>query len=272
MNLIGANVVAKIKAVHESLENDGHVSDVDPDLVKYMRKLFECDGDVVKRLNEYLPNGVTVSGVQEGCIEITFTCKTVESFSNFRALYDSGELENILNKVAFSSHKQEGNISRHVRLHFEGIKSLSVVISDKVFVKCAKKFARWIPMTCEHREALLSSEKWLVDKMTVSDDFLDKLSLCERRRQAIERAATPEQQVNTMLDIISRQPDSAFAQFVDALKATNQYEASAIISRDSTIVTKSEAPRLYKTHTEDMLKTPSRRQISELPSNITYFF
>ena len=77
-----------------------------------------------------------------------------------------------------------------------------------------------------------------------------------------------KQQVNTLLDIISRQPDSAFAQFLDALKAISQHEAAAITSGDSTIVTKSEAPSF-------VFKTPFRRPIriiSELPNNITFYF
>ena len=151
--------------------------------------------------------------------------------------------------------------------HFEVLQSLSVVISDKQFAQCAQTFARWIPMTSEHREALLSSEEYLVGKIAISDDLLDKLSLCKRRRQAIERAATPEQRVKTMLDIISRQPDSAFAQFVDALKSTNQHGAAATISGDNGSVTKSEPSKLHETYTEDTPKTAHRRQDNVQLSN-----
>jgi len=249
VKLIGANVVAKIKAVYESGKNADHVPNVDPELVEYMRKKFECDGDVVKELNESL-NGVIASDVNEGCIEITFTCKSVESLCNFCDVYDSGELEKMLNE-AFCSH-------------FEVLQSLSVVISDEQFAQCAQTFARWIPITSEHREALLSSEKYLVDKIAISDDLLDKLSLCKRRRQAIERAATPEQRVKTMLDIISRQPDSAFAQFVDALKSTNQHEAADIVSGDTPCVTKSEASTLHAS------KTTHRRQVNVPLSNMFF--
>ena len=148
--------------------------------------------------------------------------------------------------------------------HFEVLQSLSVVISDKQFAQCAQTFARWIPMTSEHREALLSSEEYLVGKIAISDDLLDKLSLCKRRRQAIERAATPEQRVKTMLDIISRQPDSAFAQFVDALQSTNQHEAADIVSGDTPCVTKSEASTLHAS------KTTHRRQVNVPLSNMFF--
>jgi len=82
----------------------------------------------------------------------------------------------------------------------------------------------------------------------VSDDFLDKLSLCQQRRQAIETAATQEQQVKMLVDIVSRRPDSAFTELLNALKATNQHEAAAIICGDST----SEDIELQETRTEDV--------------------
>ena len=88
-------------------------------------------------------------------------------------------------------------------------------------------------MTTEHREALLSSEELLVEKLSVKRELLDKLSLCPRRRQTIERAATPQQQVKTLLDVVSRQPDSAFTQLLKALRATEQQDVATIISGDS---------------------------------------
>ena len=133
----------------------------------------------------------------------------------------------------------------------KGLESLKVEISDEQFGQCAEMFARWMPMTSQHREALLSSEKWLMDKITVSGDLLDKLSMCRRRRQAIESASTREQQVKTLIDIVSRQPDSAFTQLLNALNDTNQREAAAVISDDSRRATKSEDRELQETHTED---------------------
>jgi len=56
------------------------------------------------------------------------------------------------------------------------------------------------------------------------------MSLCDRHRQAIECAETHEEQVETLIDIVSRQPDSTFEQLLDALKATNQTEAVDIIT------------------------------------------
>ena len=237
VQLIGADVVAKIKTVYESGTDVGHLSGVDAELLEYMREMFQRDSMVVKRLNELLSrNGATVSGVREGCIEITFTCENVESLGNLRELNDSGKLEQMLNEAFCPQFANKG------------LKSLQLAIPNEQFEQCAGMFAQCIPMTSEHRKALQSSEEWLVDKVMVSDDLLDKLSLCQQRRQAIKIAATQEQQVKTLIDIVSRRPDSAFTQLLKALKATNQQEAAAIIGGEST----SEDIELQETRTEDI--------------------
>jgi len=230
VDLIGAEVVAKIKTVYESgITHAGHIADVDAELLEYMQEMFQRNGI---RLNEILSqNGLAVSGVRDGCIEVTFTCKSGDSLRNLHDLSNSGELENMLNETFCSQFTEKG------------LKSLKVEISNDQFEQCAHKFARWIPMTSEHREALLSSAELLVDKMTVDDDLLDKLSLCKRRRNAIENASAREQQVKTLIDIISRQPDSAFTQLLNSLYNIEQIEASAvIISRDRGSATMSRQP------------------------------
>jgi len=219
IDLIGADVVAKIKTVYESGTDNGHTHGVDAELLEYMKEMFQTNGEVVRRLNEILSKKeVAVTAVRQGCIEVTFTCKNVDSFHNFRNLYNSGELLNMLNEAFCPEFAKKG------------LTSLTMVISNDRFQECAQTFSRWSPMTSEHREALLSSAKVLADTMTVSDDLLGKLSLCERRREAIECAATSEQKVETLLDIVLRQPDSAFTQLLDVLNNTQQTEAADIIS------------------------------------------
>ena len=151
--LLGADVIAKVMTAYES---HSHMPDADAELLEYMRITFENNGDVVTRLNDYLSqSGVTVSRVREGCIEVTFACKTVQSLHAFKALHHSGKLENMVNEAFCPQFAKKG------------LKSLKVVISNEEFEQCAETFGRWVPMTSEHREALLSSENWLVDKMTV---------------------------------------------------------------------------------------------------------
>jgi len=222
VHLIGADVVAKIKTVYESGADVGDMPGVDSELLEYMREMFQRDENVVKRLNEILSSsGITVSDIREGCIEITFTCETVESLCYFRELNDSGKLEQMLNEAFCSQFANKG------------LKSLKLAVSNEQFERCFHIFSQWSPMTSDHRKALLSSAEWLLDKIIVTDDLLDKLSLCRRRRQAIERAPTHEQQVKTLLSVVSRRPDSAFEQLLNALKATDQHEAAVIIGGDS---------------------------------------
>jgi len=222
VSLIGADIIAKVKTVYESGADGSQLPDVDAELLEYMREMFQTNGDVVRRVNELLShNGISVSGVREGCIEVTFTCENVESLRYFRELTESGKLEQMLSEAFCSQFANKG------------LESLQLTIPNEQFEQCSRTFSEWIPMTSDHRKSLLSSEEWLVDKMIVSDDFLDKLSLCRRRRQAIEQAATQEQQVKTLLNIVSRRPDSAFTQLLSVLNDTNQHEVAAIISGDS---------------------------------------
>jgi len=221
VQLIGADVVAKIKTVYESGADGGRIRDVDAELLEYMREVFQSNDIVVRRINQFLTReGVTVSGVRQGCIEITFTCKNVESLNNFRN--HSGDLERMLNEAFCSQFASKG------------LESLKLKISNEEFEQCADKFTRWMPMSSEHRQALLSSEKWLLNNMKLSGDFLDRLSLCKRRRQAIKRPATRQKKVKVLIGIILRRPDSAFTEFINALKYTNQHEAVDVVDTKTT--------------------------------------
>ena len=231
--LLGADVVAKIKAVYESGAHGAHMSDVDEELVEHIREMIRSNGAVMERINELLsPNGVTVSGVRKGCIEVTFACESVKSLEFLRDQNDTGKLGQMLNDAFCLEFAKKGLVS------------LQVVISNEQFEQCREMFTHWIPMHSEHREALQSSEEWLMGKMAVSDDLLDKLSLCGRRRHSIEQeTATREQQVKMLLDIIIRRPDSAFAELISALNATNQHEAASVISKKT--ATETRASKLH---------------------------
>jgi len=231
VELIGADIVAKIKTVYEPGTPASHVRYVDAELLKYMKEMFQRNSDVVRKVNSVLAHRrVTVSDIREGCtdFEITFTCENVQSLHEFQHLHVSGELKSVLS-TTFCPHFAK-----------RGLISLKVEISESQFV-C------YVPMTSEHREALVSSEKSLVYRMTVSHKLLDKLSLCERRRESIESASTREQQVKTLIDIVSRQCDSAFTQLLDALNDTQQTEAADVISKNIKNKIKSKTSELKKT-------------------------
>jgi len=216
VSLVGANVVAKIKAVYEPGADISCKRDAEEELLN----MIQANSDVLSRSIESLTNdGVSVTNVRSGSIEVTFACKSVKSLNNFRKLYDDWQVQKTLNDT-FCSHFSS-----------KGLKSLKLEIDNKEFERCNNTFTQWKSMTSKNRKALLSSERGLAENMVISDDLLDRLSLDRPRRQAIEQAATPEQQVKTLIDVVSRRPDSAFDELLNALKDTNQHEVADIITR-----------------------------------------
>ena len=224
--LTGAEVVAKIKTVYETGTPDSYVRYVDAELLKYMKEMFQRNSDVVRKLNTTLSQkGISVYDVRDGCIEIAFTCENVQSLLNFQTLNVSGELRNMLNSAFCPRFAKKGLLSLKLEI-------------------CDSQFVRWIPTTSEHREALTSSTEWLVNKMAVTDKMMDELALCERRREAIESASTREQKVKTLIDVVSRQPDSTFTQLLNALNDTRQTEAADVIRGHIKVKTKSRTSEL----------------------------
>jgi len=218
--LIGRDVFVKIKPYYE---NGGAIGDdvppnVNAELLQYVRETFESNGKVVQRLREILSeNGVAVTDVREGCIQVTFTCKTLKSLQYFQQLCKSGELATLLNEAFCPKFADKG------------LQSLAIEISEEQFDNCEKTFLHLAPMTTQHRKALESSEESLAKKVTVNDVLLEKLKLRGRRRQAIESATTREQQVKTLLDIVSRRPDSAYTELLYALRSTQEPQTVDIL-------------------------------------------
>ena len=212
--IIGADVTAKMIAHCEDGDRNDDTHIFDTELIQYIRKLLDDSDDdkTISKLKQYiLAKGIAVLNAKEGCIEIIFTCKDLHSLAELRELQMSSKLDSLFSNTFCSLPFAE-----------RGLTSLTVSVSDTEFEKYSKAFADLKLMTSEHREMLKSSEEWLVTELTVSKDLLDNLPLCKQRRQAIESAATREEQVKTLLDIISRQPDAAFTQLLDALDNTRQ--------------------------------------------------
>jgi len=164
-----------------------------------------------------LTNGFCLSRVMSGSIVVKFCCSNSQSVHNLKQLQRDDTLDRLFTDTFCPKFADSG------------LQSLSLMVSTDEIQRCLKVFTEMKLMTDEHREALLSSTKWLEDKMTVSSNLLDKLSLCKRRRQAIEQASEGEKQVKMLLDIVSRQPDSAFTQLVTALVDTQQQDVADFI-------------------------------------------
>jgi len=210
--LMGSEIDAKVIIDINAAETC--VTNLEKELLETMQIETENEETAVKELNDALDAQETsLTGVKEGSIVVKFRCKNVEAL---RELYRSKTLDKLFTD-AFCRP-----------LAHKGLKSIRLEIADCEFQRCAETLAVLKLMTPEHRDALASSAKDLSHKMTVSDDLLDKLALCGERRRAIETAAR-EERVSKLLDIVSRQPDTAFTQLLDALRDTKQEQSAFLI-------------------------------------------
>jgi len=246
---MGSEIAAKIHVITDTNEAGFCTTNLERQLREFIQNAFEKDEKEVRHLNEVLDGSDTcVSGVEEGSIIVKFRCKNIAALQE---LYRSKTLDDLFTETFCRA---------------PGIKSISLEMEDGQFQQCADNFTALQLMTPEHQEALLSSAKFLVGKMKVCDDLLDKLRLRRERRQTIEAAATHEDQVKTLLDVVSRQPDAAFKQLLDALRDTGQEQCALIIvallvdPRDEKTIT--QQPEEAQKMADDSM----RRLISNLPT------
>ena len=213
--LVGPEVVGEIEPQFAKGKELLRKDNVEKELGDKLQHALVNDETEVKQVNEVLSaHGISVTDVEHGSIIIKFRCRDHSALASLEKLCMSKQLDHLFTN-AFCSWLAE-----------KGLEALCLKIADEEL----QRHKELKLMTEEHREALLSSADHLIEKLTINDALLDKLSLCPRRRQTIERAGTPQQQVTTLLDIVSRQPDSAFTQLLNALTTTEQHEAVTIIS------------------------------------------
>jgi len=158
-------------------------------------------------------NGISVSQVLEGSIIVKFRCEDYAALIALQKMHRSKELDQLFTDALLPKFADKG------------LKFLRIVISEEEF---QRHFDLKL-MTDDHRKAQMSLAEHSFDKVSVSDEFLDKLSLCRRCREVVKAQATHEQQVKTLLDIVSRQPDSAFTRLLNALDDTQQTEAASYL-------------------------------------------
>jgi len=165
------------------------------------------------KLKEMARNGISVSKVLEGSIIVKFMCKDYAALIALQELHRSKKLDQLFTD-AFRPKFAD-----------KGLKFLRIVISEEEF---QRHFDLKL-VTDDHRIALKSLAEHCFDQVSVSDEFLDKLSLSRRCREVVKAQVTHEQQVKTLLDIVSRQPDSAFTRLLNALDDTQQTEAASYL-------------------------------------------
>ena len=162
----------------------------------------------------FLQNGISVMSVSEGSIIVKFTYEHHAALIWLKEQYDSRKLDQLFTE-AFRP-----------KFASKGLESLRVVIPEEEF----KRHFKLKLMTDDHRNAVKSLAEHCFDKVTISDEFLNKLSLRKPHREVVVEQATHEQQVKTLLDTVSRQPDSAFTQLCNALDDTQQTDAASYLN------------------------------------------
>ena len=230
VEFIGEEVVANILVNRNRNLPQDDANQLELELREYIQTTLAQNGINAGRLNQVLQeNGLSITRVNSGSIVMVFRCRNLESLDNLERLCACGILDELLTQ-AFCPEFLD-----------RGVESLIIEVPSDEFRRFRNVFTELRLMTEEHREALLSSADWLVDKIDVSSNLLDRLSLCGRRRQAIERAATRERQVKTLLDILSRQPDSAYTQLLAALDHTQQHDTMRKISESENVAATADA-------------------------------
>lgn len=252
VELIGAEIAARISIIPVNTARFDAAT-IETELRRAMQDTLTVDEIRADRMADLQERSeTTITGIEEGSIIVKLRCKNVEALQK---LYGDKSLDKLFTETFCRPPV------------IEGLESISVQIADYQFRQCSETVAALKLMTPEHRDALLSSAKFLAHKMTVSDELLDRLSLCEPRRQAIEAAATGEEQVRTLLDIVSRQPDSAFTQFLNALRETRQEQAALIIGSPHPLDLGDERSLFQQPETVQKTMQDSMRQlISQLDS------
>jgi len=211
--LMGPVIAAKVEAVVNAGNTVVDLESLEHEILAVMQQSFDNDETEVKQLKEVLTsNGVSVSQVSKGSIIVKFRCQDYAALASLQELSNSKTLDQLFTE-AFCP-----------KLADKGVECFRLSIPDDEFQRCLELKL----MTHKHRKALESSVAYLMDKIAVSDEFLDKLSLCKRRKEAVIEAEKGEQ-VKTLLDIVSRQPDSAFNQLLKALDDTQQEGAACYL-------------------------------------------
>ena len=207
--LMGPEVAGTVEVSVEDSEVD--VQNLEGEIREDMPQTLAGDETELKR--ELIKNGLSVPVILEGSIIVKFRYEDHAALVSLQKFYSSKTLDQLFTDAFLPKFADKG------------LKSLRVVIAEEEF----QRHFELKLMTDDHRNTLKSLAEHSFDKVTVSDEFLDKLSLCEPRRKAVKEQATREQQVKALLDVVSRQPDSAFTQFLNALDDTQQTEAASYL-------------------------------------------
>lgn len=197
-------------------------------------------------------NNLTFSYVKEGCIAIGFMCHTMEALQNLRTLHRRKEFDRIFTEEYKTMLSNYGGVS------------LILEIPDEEFARCEANFVLNQPMTPVHRQSLLQAAKSpnVLEHITVSEELLSYLSMCDRRKRAI-KSSTGLNKATTLFEIVSRQPDWAFNELIDALGNTGQTRVIDFLDPSKSGDFKSKTTPSDNTDQSDTRKSESEQHRSE---------
>jgi Caspase recruitment domain len=186
---------------------------------------FELDiVAVVNNSSDTIDDSLSNSGVkihaEQKCIKLYFSNLTLESLNELQQLHETKCLEAAVTKICRSVLDKWGFHS--ITLHADQ-QEFDRVRQELTSLESAQL------MTDAHSEALLSTVSKLSATMNVTESLLQRLSMCHRRKMAVDMNESNEKKVRVLLEITSRRPDSAFDELVNALTATGQGEAANIL-------------------------------------------
>jgi len=203
----GGKIELKLRKEYQDIDKESLEDEIREDI---QRTLADDENEVNQVLGEH---DISVTRVCKGSIKIEFRCKDQAALTALQQLYSSKKLDQLFNKAFCAKFADKG------------LESLRLALPESEF---QRNFELKL-MTDDHRSALMSLAEHCFDKVSVTDEFLDKLSLSKDGREDVSESAKGEQQVKTLLDIVSRQPDSAFTRLLNALDDTQQTEPASYL-------------------------------------------
>jgi len=203
----GGKIELKLRKEYQDIDRESIEDEIREDI---QQALADGENEVNQVLGEH---DISVTRVYKGSIKIEFRCKDQAALTALQQLYSSKKLDQLFNKAFCAKFADKG------------LESLRLALPESEF---QRNFELKL-MTDDHRSALMSLAEHCFDKVSVTDEFLDKLSLSKDGREDVSESAKGEQQVKTLLDIVSRQPDSAFTRLLNALDDTQQTEPASYL-------------------------------------------
>jgi Caspase recruitment domain len=179
---------------------------------KYMTQELNKENKFTETLNR---DNILVYATQ-GSIAVHFTCLTESAVNVLEHKYNESELVKLFSE------------SFHGVFEKEGIKFCYLTIDAFEFERCRNSFKTSKLMTSQNRSALNYALDCLCDKIEVSENLLRRLKIARALKGYVAQFEK-NQSAHVLLDIVSRQPDHLFDEFMEALDSTNQGEVATEI-------------------------------------------